>query len=111
MVAGGVGITATLPFLSSHHNAKLYWSVREDMRPLVNDISGTRALANVEKEIRVGGRFKLREVLEIEAAKGGEVLGVVVCGPAEMCDEVRRAVVCLGKRGKKIGMKVEAFSW
>ena len=111
VIAGGVGITATLPFLSSHHNAKLYWSVKDCMRPLVDDMEGCRALSGNEKEIIIGGRFNLRDILEIEAAKGGEVLGVVVCGPSGMCDEVRRIVVCLGTRGKKVEMKVEAFSW
>lgn len=111
MIAGGVGITATLPFLGTHHNAKLYWSVRDHMRPLVSDIEGSKVLAGGEKEVVVGGRFNLREVIEIEAAQGGEVLGVVVCGPSGMCDEVRRIVVCLGRRGKKVDLKVEAFSW
>ena len=111
LIAGGVGITATLPFLAYHHNVKLYWSVKEHSRSLVDDISGTTVLENKEQEIRVGDRFDMREVVRAEGAKPGEVLGVIVCGPAGMCDDVRQAVVELGQRGKKIDLRVEAFSW
>lgn len=85
------------------------------MQALVDDITSS-ALFNKESpvkesEVRVGGRFDMREVLEIEAGNTRGVLGVVVCGPAGMCDDVRKVVVDLGKKGRKVEMRVEAFSW
>lgn len=111
LIAGGVGITATLPYLANHPNAKLYWSAKEHSRALVDDITGTAVLEGREQDIRVGSRFDMRQVIRAEGARRGEVLGVIVCGPAGMCDDARQAVVELGQRGKKIDLRIEAFSW
>lgn len=82
------------------------------MQPLVDDISSSALFhGEKEKEVKVGGRFDMMEIIEIESRNCKGVLGVVVCGPAGMCDDARKAVVELGKKGKKIDLRVEAFSW
>lgn len=111
-IAGGVGITATLPYFATHHQSKLYWSVKMPMQPLVDDITSSALFhSDKEREVKVGGRFDMKEIIEIESATCKGVLGVVVCGPAGMCDDARKAVVELGRKGKKIEMMIEAFSW
>lgn len=113
LIAGGVGITAVLPYWAVHHNAKLYWSVKSPMQALVDDLSSTALwCSGKEKEVRVGNRFNVNEVIECELERyRGSVVGVVVCGPKSMCEDVRRAVVKLGKKGSKIEFRCEAFSW
>ncbi|KAL8372553.1 hypothetical protein RB595_002067 [Gaeumannomyces hyphopodioides] len=99
LVAGGIGITGVLAL--SHPNAKLYWALREDAVGLARDLQG--ALAGVDKEVRVG-RLDVAAILEHEA--GWKRVGVVVCGPAGLCDDVRALVA---KRGWEL--QVEAYSW
>lgn len=109
-IAGGIGITAVIPLWANHHNSKLYWSVKTTMTPLVDDISRSSFLrGQKEKEVKIGERFDIREVLEIEAGCGG-VLGVVVCGPKSMCEDVRKVVSQIGRRGQKVDFRCEAFS-
>lgn len=87
------------------------WSVKESARCLVEDLEG--ALSNVaDKEVRVGSRLDVEMLLEEEVKAGWERIGVVVCGPGGLCDDVRAAVVAAGKLGKtKPELEVEAYSW
>lgn len=69
-------------------------------------------LQHVEHEIVTGKRMDLAGVLTREVASGWKDLGVVVCGPSGMCDDVRQLVVSILKESKvKIELDVEAFSW
>lgn len=111
VIAGGIGITGALPLAThgSHSNVKLYWSVRQGSQGLVDDLAP--ALARLrEKEVKVGSRFDVEEVLGVECETSGKV-GVLVCGPGGLCDEVRRVVVALGRKGKRVEFEVEAYSW
>ena len=110
LIAGGIGITAVFPFVPSHSNVKIYWSMRAAQGGMINEISP--ALKEVENEIVTGGRLDLEGLLNKEAQAGWKDLGVVVCGPGEICDEVRRLVVGISRDKKvHIELDVEAFAW
>lgn len=110
LVAGGIGITAILPFAHSHPNVKVYWSMRDGQAAMAKELSP--GLKHVEQDIVVGKRLDLSSLLEKEVAAGWKDIGVVVCGPGGMCDDLRREVVRVSKTKKaKIELDVEAFSW
>ena len=111
LIAGGIGITAVLPFIAHHPNVKLYWSVKENAKGLVADLDG--ALRNLrEKQVDVGRRIDVGAVLDSEASTGWERIGVVVCGPGGLCDDVRASVVSKSRAGKTVWeLDVEAFTW
>ncbi|KAK4461312.1 ferric reductase-like transmembrane component [Cladorrhinum samala] len=111
LIAGGIGITGVLAWASRHWNVKLAWSVSDSARGLTEaiDLSG---IAN--REVRVGTRFEVDELINEEVAAGWERVGVVVCGPGGLCDDVRAAVVAAGRRaqGKTcFELEVDAYSW
>ena len=113
LIGGGIGITGLLAFVRSHPNVKLFYSVKVADRCLVD------VLANVldqvhEKEIVVGQRLDINGVFRLEAALGHSKIGVVVCGPAGMCDDVRAVVARVGREtaGKcSFELEVDAFAW
>lgn len=111
LIAGGIGITGALPFVAHHQNVKLFWSLRPGGQGLADDIAGV--LGGIrEKEVSVGSRFDLARVLEREEEIVWARVGVVVCGPGGMCDEVRSLVAKKGTSGKVVWeLDVEAFSW
>lgn len=112
IIAGGIGITATLPFIAHHSNVKLHWSVKAAAEGLVNDLSNV--LGGIrEKQISVGSRLDVAKLLQTEATEDWRRIGVVVCGPGGLCDDVRAEVSRLGrKKGGPIWeLDVEAFSW
>jgi predicted ferric reductase len=111
LICGGIGITGLLPFVNNHWNVKLAWSAKESARCLIEDLAG--ALINVaDKEIRVGSRLDVKLLLEEEVKAGWRRIGVVVCGPGGLCDDVRAAVIAAGKLGKsEFELEVEAYSW
>lgn len=111
LISGGIGITGLLPFVNNHWNVKLAWSVKESARCLVEDLDG--ALGPVaDKEVRIGSRLDVRQLLEEGINAGWERVGVVVCGPGGLCDDVRAVVAAAGKLGKmEFELEVEAYSW
>ena len=114
LLAGGIGITAVLPFLATGHpNMKLYWTLRPVARGVLDDINpGLHSVK--EKDIRVGERMDIAGILRREAADGWKRVGVVVCGPPGLCDDVRALIVQVSKetRGSCIfNLEVDAFSW
>ncbi|TLD23721.1 hypothetical protein PspLS_06922 [Pyricularia sp. CBS 133598] len=120
-VAGGVGVTAVLPLLlrstfsasSSRPRSRLVWGVRDGSLPaaLAPELAALQN-AGVEVETTVGKRVDVAAVLEHEVLAGGGLLGVVVCGPPGMADEVRAKVAQLGRSGRRAVVFVdEAFSW
>ncbi|KAF2687480.1 ferric reductase-like protein transmembrane component 4 [Lentithecium fluviatile CBS 122367] len=110
-IIGGIGITAVLPYLHSHPgSSKLYWGVRSE--GIVNAIDD-EMLRSVDKEVFVGHRMNIREVLKEEIAYAGEGgVTVLVSGPDGMADEARVVVSEIGRKGKvNVRLVDEAFSW
>ncbi|TLD03965.1 hypothetical protein PgNI_11403 [Pyricularia grisea] len=124
-IAGGVGVTAVLPLLlllllhsktaasSASTRGRLVWGVRDGSLPaaLAPELASLQT-AGFEVETSVGKRVDVAAVLEQELLAGGGLLGVVVCGPPGMADEVRARVAQLGRSGRRAVVFVdEAFSW
>lgn len=117
LIGGGIGITSLLPYAAHHWNVKLYWSLKENAKCLVEEVEGALS-AIPEREVRIGRRLDVGELLadEVESAGcgGGQKVGVVVSGPGGLCDDVRAGVVAVGKKekGKMVFvLEVEAYSW
>lgn len=113
LIGGGMGITGLLPFFSCHPNVKLFYSVKEGDKCMVDSLS--TALDRVrEKEIRIGQRLDIARLLEVEASLGWSKVAVVGCGPGEMCDHVRAVVGRLGRQMAgdcSFELEIDAFSW
>ncbi|KAM7218016.1 ferric reductase-like transmembrane component [Rhypophila decipiens] len=110
LIAGGIGITGVLPWAHNHWNTKLAWSVSDSARTLVDNVE-LSAVAGT-KDVRVGRRFNVDELVSEEAAIGWHRVGVVVSGPGGLCDDVRAAVVKAGRKGKTVfELEVDAYSW
>lgn len=110
LFAGGIGITGILPFVHAHPNIKIYWSVRSAQAALVEELQPCIP-GHVERSILVGGRNDMDMALAEEVKAGWGLVGVVVCGPGGMCDQVRNTVALLGKTypSTKWELDVEAF--
>jgi NAD(P)H-flavin reductase len=111
-VAGGVGITAILPYLHVRRrgSAKLYWGCRSTalVNSLREDIRGYGG------EILVGRRLFIKLALQREFAEAGEHLdvAVVVSGPKGMADDARELCCEMAKRRSGDVMFVdENFGW
>lgn len=111
LVAGGIGITGVIPYVSLHPNVKLCWSVKQTAECLVRELSD--ALQRVEeKDVRVGRRLDVDSVVVEEAEAGWTKVGVVVSGPGGLCDDVRAAVVVTARNSKVVfELEVDAYSW
>lgn len=111
LISGGIGITAVLPFCYNHWNVKLAWSLKESARCLVNDLDGVlRELA--DKDVRIGDRLNVDQLLAEEMKSGWGRVGVLVSGPGGLCDGVRAAVSAAAKLGKtEFELEVESYSW
>ncbi|KIX93597.1 uncharacterized protein Z520_10775 [Fonsecaea multimorphosa CBS 102226] len=113
LIGGGIGITGLLPFVWCHPNVKLFHSVK------VNDQCLLDALTDVldairEKEVVVGRRLDINRLLRDQADLGYSKIGIIVCGPAGMCDDVRAIVARLGKEmsGRcSFELEIDAFGW
>lgn len=102
-IAGGVGITACLPYLRLHPgNTRLYWGSRSEA--LVNSLKPL--IQNFNPEIRIRQHLDLASILEEQ----GDDYAVVVSGPGSMMDEARDIVSRLA-RTKHITLVTESFSW
>lgn len=109
-IAGGVGITACVPYLRAHAGAtKLFWGARS--QGIIDAMAPS--LTSVEQETFVGKRMNIAEVLHKELSDTAGTAVVLVSGPSEMADEVRCVVSELGRKGNGIKVKLveEAFSW
>ncbi|KAK6499855.1 hypothetical protein TWF481_010212 [Arthrobotrys musiformis] len=111
LIAGGVGITAVLPFVHNHWNVKLAWSVRESAVCLVNDLEPILS-ATTDKAVQVGSRLQIEQLIAQEVEAGWKRVGVVVSGPGGLCDDARAAVIKAAKLGTtEFELEVEAYSW
>ncbi|KAJ3052586.1 hypothetical protein HK097_006022 [Rhizophlyctis rosea] len=114
LIGGGIGIMGLVSWLhTSHPSIKLFWNVKSRHAALVQEVSpALNKLAEHEKVVSVGERIDLERALKEEGAKGYERIGVVACGPGEMCDEVRKVVSGLGRGGRtRWELEVDAYSW
>jgi hypothetical protein len=111
LICGGIGITGLLPFAHNHWNVKLAWSLKESAQCLYNDMESS-VHGIVDKDIRIGRRLDIEALLAEEAASGWERVGVVACGPASMCDDVRAGVIRVAKSTKtEFELEIEAYTW
>ena len=109
-IAGGVGVTACLPYLRAHPGpTKLFWGARS--QGIVDAMAP--CLSGVELESYIGKRMNISQVLHEELCDGATSAVVLVSGPSEMADEARCVVCELGRRKGAIKVKLveEAFSW
>lgn len=116
-IAGGVGITAILPYLASHiGNKKLYWGVRKGtLVDALQDLLVEPAYAGVEVDVKKGERLDLAGILEKEIPEDrGVGTMIVVSGPAGMADDVRRLTAKFVKEaGRDVNVRFveESYSW
>ncbi|KAF2000908.1 ferric reductase transmembrane component 4 [Amniculicola lignicola CBS 123094] len=111
LIAGGIGITAILPFIAHHSNVRLSWSMKAASEGLATDLQGVLGGLR-EKDVKIGSRHDVAALLAEEAAVGWKRIGVVVCGPGSLCDDVRSLVAQKGREGGAVWeLDVEAFSW
>lgn len=111
LIGGGIGITGLLPFVNCHLNVNLCWSVKPSADYIVRDLSSVLE-SIADKQVKVGQRIDVVALLNQEAQRGWKKIGVVVCGPGGLCDDVRAAVVRAGRERKAVfELEVDAFSW
>jgi NAD(P)H-flavin reductase len=110
-VAGGVGITAILPYLHAHKGqAKLFWGSRS--QALVNALK--EEVRGYGGEIIVGRRLFVKLALQREFEKVNDdvAVAVVVSGPKGMGDDVRELVCEIAKaRRGDVRLLDENFGW
>jgi hypothetical protein len=111
LIGGGIGIMGLVAWTRAHPNIKLSWSIKSISQALVEEMDVVlRDVA--DKEVVVGKRLNIAELLRVEAESGYGKVGIVVCGPGGMCDDVRARVAALGRVGRTIfKLEVDAFSW
>ncbi|CAG9989318.1 unnamed protein product [Clonostachys byssicola] len=115
-IAGGVGITAVLPIASRFGgiSARVFWGVKHDdiLRSIKPELEQYKSKVGLHTTI--GTRMPLDEIFKAELlredVKGS--LGVVVCGPPSMSDDVRKVVTELASKSNRGVVFIdEAFSW
>lgn len=113
LLGGGIGITVLIPYLRFSLSTKLFFSVREADACLVESLNPvSNELA--ERDIKIGHRLDINELLRAEAKAGCSKVGVVVGGPAGMCDDARAAVTSLGKETAGVcsfHLGIHSYSW
>jgi NAD(P)H-flavin reductase len=115
-IAGGVGITALLPYLRRFTvPSQLFWGTRKPGLVAALESAFATLPASAVVDTAVGQRLDIDGILE-KALVGKEEkpLGIVVCGPAGMADHVRHKVVQLTRNGPAARPYVlvdEAFGW
>jgi predicted ferric reductase len=98
IIAGGVGITAVLPYVAHHRNITLHWGMRQAQQDLVEHLQPALGLvAANDRQVVLGKRLDIGRIIENEVRDGWSLIGVLVCGPGGMCDDVRKEVVRLGR--------------
>jgi predicted ferric reductase len=117
-IAGGVGITACLPYLeqSSSKNTKLFWSNRKAGLETTLAPALASLRSRVQVETTVGARLDLDSILEKEllAANDDGTLAIIVSGPPGMADDVRQKVSWFARinpLSRPYVLIDEAFSW
>jgi predicted ferric reductase len=113
LIGGGIGIAGLLAWIVQQPSTsmKLAWSMKSDDSALLREVQPALDRLS-EKELNVGSRLDVAVLLSEEQKIGWKRIGVVVCGPGGLCDEVRAQVVRAGRRGSAhFELVVDAFSW
>ncbi|KAK1621894.1 ferric reductase like transmembrane component-domain-containing protein [Colletotrichum phormii] len=111
LIGGGIGITGLLTWTHSHTNVRLAWSLKETSLPVLQDLESMLSSID-DKVVMVGQRLDVDALLQYEVDSDWKRVGVVVCGPAGLCDSTREVVVKFGKQHKTVfELEVETFSW
>lgn len=77
--------------------------VLQDLEPALREVA--------DKVVLSAERLDVKALLHQEVEAGWKRIGVVVCGPAGLCDDTHAAVVSLGKTdGAIFELEVDAFS-
>ncbi|KAI0378934.1 ferric reductase like transmembrane component-domain-containing protein [Hypomontagnella monticulosa] len=102
-IAGGVGVTAVLPYMRAHFgNTFLYWGSRS--QALVDSLKPLTLGLNIETT--VGRRLALKNILESQCGD----FAIVVSGPAGMMDEAREIVSRIALR-RRVKFVAESFTY
>ena len=111
LIGGGIGITGLMGYIHAHPNIKLAWGVKTSHEALVREVD--TVLAGVaDKQVVIGEKLDVDALLRQAAEAGYKKVGVVVCGPPGMCDDVRAKVSGLGRNSTTVfDLEVDAFSW
>lgn len=120
-IAGGVGLSAVLPILHKHGSrpARLCWGIRnESLMPVFKDQMSSLP-STVDIETHIGSRMEVCSIIrdELTASCGPEdrdPIGVIVCGPAGMADDVRNSICALSRISavqRGVILMDETFSW
>ena len=96
LICGDIGITVLLRFVNNHWNIKLAWSVKDSTLCLIEDLDVTLS-AVAQKQVRVGIRLNVEQLLQEEVEAGSERVGVVVCGPGGLRHDIRATVAAASK--------------
>lgn len=112
LIGGGIGIASLVPFVASHYNVKLCWSVKETAQCLVDELSDPLEQVQ-DKQVFVGQRLDVQALLAAESEAGWKKIGIVVAGPPQMCDDARAFIVAEARRSRstEFAMEIEAYSW
>jgi NAD(P)H-flavin reductase len=120
-IGGGVGITPLIPIIRSFEGvkARLAWGVRTEwLLRSVDDEIKDLVQRGVKVDTRISGdangRLNVGDIVREELLHSEDEgdLGIVVCGPTGMADEVRMVIAELGPKAKRGVVFVdEAFSW
>jgi predicted ferric reductase len=111
LIGGGIGITGLPAFINAHVNVKIAWSVKQADQALAAELD-VAVRSGVDHEVRIGERLNVRGLLPQEIVSGYKKIGVVVCGPPALCDDVRALVSSLGRHEKvELELEVDAFAW
>ena len=118
-IAGGVGVSAVLPLLheAGLRDARLCWGMRNAslLEAFKDEIASLSPAVQVETSIRT--RLSIADIVKEELCgiRGGAgPVGVVVCGPPGMADDVRLAVTKLARNGsvrRGVVLLDETFAW
>jgi hypothetical protein len=118
-IAGGVGITAIVPIVKSFGGprSRVFWGVKHDdiLRAVAPEVKQLEAIG-ASVETTIGTRIDVREVVreEVMGREDKGAVGIIVCGPPSMADDVRRAigeVVGGGMAKREVLFIDETFSW
>lgn len=118
-IAGGVGITAIVPVVRSFGGARarVFWGVKHDdiLRAVAPEVQELKRIG-VTVETTVAARMDVSEVVreEVLGREDRGPVGIVVCGPPSMADDVRRVVgqvVGGGRAQREVVFVDETFSW
>ncbi|KAH6685400.1 ferric reductase like transmembrane component-domain-containing protein [Plectosphaerella plurivora] len=117
-IAGGVGITACLPYLRQSKAAsstKLFWSSRSSGLETALGPALAALPSELQIETVVGRRLELDTILSSALlGKGEGAVAIIVCGPPAMADEVRHKIVTISRTeplSRPYLLLDEAFGW